>query len=45
MLPTRLSPSGSAAATKTPANADGRASVEGTAPNQAREQPHGLVVT
>lgn len=45
MLQTRLSPSGSAAATKTPANADRRESVERIHQKQASERPHGLGVT
>lgn len=40
-----LSPSGSAAATKTPANADRRESVGGIHQKQASERAHGLVVT
>lgn len=45
MLLSRLSPSGSAAATKTPANADRRESVERIHQKQASEQPRGPVVT
>lgn len=43
-LLTRLSPSGAAAAEKTPANAD-RRSADRIHQKQAGEQPHGLVVT